>query len=217
MRWRRAVGWQPASLAWRVAALFLAGSSLFALGSFPAYAGRVDGRALGITFVVGAVLFTAAAASQLVQVSGGIRVWAPQARDAVWAACWVQLAGTLLFNVNTIDAMVTTFDVQQVNRLVWAPDFLGSIAFLIASHLAWLAVRGRPWPVRREDPEWWAAVLNYVGSVFFMASAIGAFTLETTGEPVNLALVNGGTFLGAVCFWLGAWAVLPTPRRQPVP
>jgi len=27
---------------------------------------------------------------------------------------------------------------EQTNRLVWAPDFFGSIAFLVASHLAWL-------------------------------------------------------------------------------
>ncbi|MEQ6902596.1 hypothetical protein [Nocardioides sp. YIM 152588] len=217
MRWRRPPTWEPSSLAWWVATLFLGGSTLFALGSLPAYAARLDPPAVGITFVVGAVLFTAAAAGQLVQVSGGARVWAPRVRGAVWIACWVQLAGTLLFNVSTIDAMVTTFDVHEVNRLVWAPDLLGSIAFLVASHLAWLAVRGRPWRARREDPDWWAAVLNYLGSVFFMGSAIGAFTLETTGEPLNLVLVNGGTFLGAACFWAGAWVLLPAPRRELAP
>ena len=45
-----------------------------------------------------------------------------------------------------------------------------------------------------------------------MASALAAFTLDTTGEVLNLAIVNSGTFLGAVCFWLGAWVLLPAPR-----
>jgi hypothetical protein len=215
VRWRRTVAWTPGELDWWVPVLFLVGATLFALGSFPAYAQLVDPRVVGVTFVVGAVFFTSAATGQLGQASGGPRVWAPRSRDRLWWAALVQLAGTLLFNVNTIDAMTTTFTVQQENRLVWAPDFFGSIAFLVASHLAWLATCGRLWLVRRDDPDWWSAALNYVGSIWFMASALAAFTLETTGEPVNLALVNSGTFLGAVCFWLGAWVLLPAPRAAP--
>ena len=212
MRWRREVAWHPGDLGWRVAMLFIVGSTLFALGSFPPYAQLVDPRVVGITFVIGSLFFTSAAFSQLVQVSEGIRVWAPPSRGKLWWACAVQLVGTLLFNVNTIDATVTTFDVQQENRLVWAPDFFGSIAFLVASHLAWLATCGKLWAVDREDPDWWSAFLNYVGSIFFMASALAAFTLDTTGEVLNLSIVNSGTFLGAVCFWLGAWVLRPKAR-----
>ncbi len=49
-----------------------------------------------------------------------------------------------------------------------------------------------------------------------MLSALGAFTLPTTGEPVNLTLVNAGTFLGAVCFLVGAYVLLPAAAaREP--
>ena len=120
-----------------------------------------------------------------------------------------QLIGTLFFNLNTFDAMLTTLTVEQTNRLVWAPDFFGSIAFLIASHLAWLMVCQRLWCVRTSDADWWIAALNYLGSIFFMASAIAAFTLPTTGEALNITVVNVGTFLGAVCFFVGAYLLLP--------
>ena len=53
------------------------------------------------------------------------------------------------------------------------------------------------------------AALNYVGSIFFMLSALGAYTLSTTGDMVNITWVNAGTFVGAVCFFLGAYLLLP--------
>jgi hypothetical protein len=121
----------------------------------------------------------------------------------------VQLVGTVLFNLNTIRAAFDSLDTEETNRLVWAPDFFGSIAFLIASHLAWVVVCHGLWSVRRDDAAWWVAAVNYLGSIFFMASAIASFTLTTTGEMVNTTIVNSGTFLGAVCFLLGAYLLLP--------
>ena len=157
--------------------LFIVGSALFALGSFPPYSQLVDGRAVGITFVIGSLFFTTAALSATVQVidedrNDGTRArWWSESRVARlrWAAV-IQLAGTLLFNVNTIDAMITTFDVEETNRLVWAPDFFGCIAFLVASHLYWWDTRTRRDGHGNEprDSEWWSSLLNYIGSVFFM-------------------------------------------------
>jgi hypothetical protein len=65
------------------------------------------------------------------------------------------------------------------------------------------------WAVRRGDPNWSIAALNYVGSILFMLSAIASFVLPTTGEVLNTAIVNTGTFLGAVCFFVGAYLLLP--------
>jgi hypothetical protein len=221
MQWRRRVEWTPHDLAWRIAVLFMVGSSFFALGSFPPYSQLVDGRVVGITFVIGSLFFTSAGYSAFVQVINDgagpaqrTKLWAWSPRGALWWAAVVQLAGTILFNVNTIDAMVTTFTVEETNRLVWGPDFFGSIAFLVASHLAWMHLGGRFWFSNTDDPEWWSSMLNYLGSVFFMASAIASFTLTTTGEALNTAIVNTGTFLGAVCFLVGAYVLLPpsSPR-----
>jgi hypothetical protein len=221
MQWRRRVEWTPRDPGWRIAVLFMVGSTLFAIGSFPPYSQLVDGRIVGITFVVGSLFFTSAAYGAFVQVINDgsddptrTRLWAWSPRGALWWAAVVQLVGTILFNVNTIDAMVTTFTVEETNRLVWGPDFFGSIAFLVASHLAWMHLGGRFWFSDTDDPEWWSSMLNYLGSVFFMASAIASFTLTTTGEALNTAIVNTGTFLGAICFLVGAYLLLPaaTPK-----
>jgi hypothetical protein len=222
MTWRRRLEWKPGDLGWRVAALFMVGSSLFALGSFPPYAYAVDAGVDAATFALGSVFFTAAAYSQFLTVinpeppEGMFRFWAWQTRSLDWWATIVQFAGTLFFNLSTFAALITYQTIQQEDRLVWRPDFLGSIAFLAASHFAWLAVCHRVWCVERDDDEWWVAALNYLGSIFFMASAVAAFILPTTGEVINIGIVNLGTFGGAVCFFLGAYLLLP-PVQTTVP
>jgi hypothetical protein len=221
MIWRRQLSWSPRLLEWRVSALFMVGATLFAAGSFPAYSQAVPGTVLGVTFVVGAIFFTSAAYSQFLEIVNRsrasesyeapprFRLWAWQPARILWWATVVQLTGTLLFNVSTIDAMADSLDVQDENRLVWAPDMFGSIAFIIASHLAWRDTCGSNWCVRRDDSDWWIAVLNYLGSIFFITAAIASFTLPTTGEVLNITLVNLGTFAGAVCFFAGAYLLLP--------
>ena len=218
MRWHRQLAWTPGDLGWRVALLFMVGSSFFALGSFPPYSELVDARIVGVTFFTGSLFFTSAGYSQFLQVvnegGGRFRFWGWRPRRMLWWALLVQLVGTLFFNLNTFRALNEELTAAQANRLVWAPDFFGSIAFLVASHLAWLVVCGRLWRVERESPGWWTALLNYLGSVFFMLSAIAAFTLNT-GELINASIANSGTFLGAVCFFLGAYLLLPAaPRRS---
>ena len=144
-----------------------------------------------------------------------VRYWAWQPSSKAWWSAAVQLVGTLFFNVNTIDAMIDGLSTEQTDRLVWAPDFFGSACFLVASHLAWLVVCGRLWCVRRDDADWWGALLNYVGSILFMFAAIAAFTLPTTGEELNITIVNSGTFAGAACFFAGAYLLLPPANGTP--
>lgn len=221
MQWHRQLTWNPRSLDWRVAILFMVGASLFSLGSFPAYAQLVDPGVVGATFFVGSLFFTTAAYSQFLQVANTseipsetsrterFRFWAWQPRRTLWWSAVVQLVGTPFFNVNTFRAMSDSISAAETNRLVWAPDFFGSISFLVASHLAWLIVCGSIWCVQRNNSDWWIAVLNYVGSIFFMLSATAAFTLPTTGEEVNITFVNVATLIGALCFFFGAYLLLP--------
>ncbi len=218
MQWHRHIGWRPHDRGWRTALLFIVGSSLFAIGSFPPYAQFVDGRVVGITFFLGSLFFTAAGYSTFLQVinddQSPTKHWAWSPRGALWWAAVTQSIGTLLFNINTFDAMITTFTVEETNRLVWGPDFFGCIAFLVSSHVAWMHLNGRFWRSDTDDAEWWSDFLPYVGSVLFMASAIASFTLTTTGEPINIAIVNTGTFLGAICFLLAAYVTLPPSHHQ---
>jgi hypothetical protein len=223
MQWHRDLSWNPSDLGWRIPVLFMTGAFIFALGSFPLYSQNIDPGAVGVTFVVGSIIFTSAAYSSFVQMindgasangSDHFRYWAWQPSRTLWWAAIVQLAGTLFFNASTFRAMIDGLSTEQTDRLVWAPDFFGSTCFLIASHLAWLFVCGRLWCVRRDDPDWWGALLNYVGSLLFMLAALASFTLTTTGDEINTTIVNSGTFAGAACFFVGAYLLLP-PATAP--
>lgn len=212
MRLQRPILGIDRDLGWWVAVLFMAGSTVFALGSFPPYSQNVDPGVVGSTFFVGSLLFTSAAAAQLVQINRQPPDTGGCTRQLDWWASIVQLVGTLLFNVSTFAAMADGLSTEETNRLVWAPDVFGSIAFISASALAWRALGGTPAEGDRGSDEWRIAVLNGVGSIVFMISAIAALTLPTTGEVLNTTLVNLGTFVGAICFLWGAYLLLPVRR-----
>lgn len=87
------------------------------------------------------------------------------------------------------------------------------MCFLVASWLAYAEVNRGVLPRTDRSVGWAVAALNLLGSIAFGLAAVGARYLHTTGEPANLALVNGGTFLGAVCFLVGA-AMLPVESAR---
>ena len=124
--------------------------SLFALGSFPPYANGTNPTVVGITYFVGSIFFTSAGYLQFVQTINTpeeagegrhrTRLFAWQPHRIDWWSASVQSIGTLLFNRTTFNAMDAALSTSQQERLVWAPDMFGSIAFMIASTLAWLEV-----------------------------------------------------------------------------
>ncbi len=189
------------------------GSACFALGAVPGYAGAAGVTADGVTFFVGSLFFTAAACGQFLQSNNGRK---RGHRDKGWWAAAVQLAGTLFFNASTLHALTSSLSAAQQDRLVWRPDAYGSVCFLMASGLA-LAVPADPGRSRRpRDRPWWIAVINMAGSVAFGVSAVASYVVPDSGLPRNAALVNLGTFLGALCFLVGAYLLLPRSRAQPV-
>jgi hypothetical protein len=121
----------------------------------------------------------------------------------------VQLVGTVFFNVTTLAALDSSLDATQAHRLVWAPDMLGSICFLVASGLAWFEVSHGWWSWRTRDISWRIAALNLAGSIAFGVSAVASKVVETTGEPRTIMLVNLGTAVGGACFLVGAVLLLP--------
>jgi len=192
----------------------------------PWYVNAVGTVANAATFFVGSLFFTSASSLQLLQSQnpkmapgaapemerGPLALWAPRPRDQGWLAAATQFPGTLAFNVSTLLAIDQSLSIRQVDRLVWAPDLVGSILFLVASSYAILAVAGsfRTW--RPHDPWWCIAWTNMAGSIFFMISAIGAVVLPATGSEANARWANVGTFAGAVCFLVGALWLLPAWR-----
>ena len=52
----------------------------------------------------------------------------------------IQLIGTLFFNITTFAGTRADLNLAQERHLIWAPDVLGSVAFLVASWLAYSEV-----------------------------------------------------------------------------
>ena len=212
--------------------LFMVGSSLFVLGAVPWYAEAAGLRATAITFFIGSLFFTSAAFLQYRQAvdalppGGGGRyhdhgdhgdrqvlVWAPH--DLDWSASAVQLAGTLWFNWSTGNAIRQNLSAAVGDHRVWRPDVLGSIAFLVASALACAAVHRAGGSAVHRTPDWWIGVANMTGSVAFGVSAVASFIVPADGDLWNAELSNLGTFVGALCFLVGAALLLPAARDAP--
>jgi YrhK-like protein len=215
--------WRPERIGWWVATAFMVGSLAFALGPFPPYADAVASPStVATTYFVGSLFFTTAGYLQFVQTINAeperrgrgkrIRLIAWQPHRIAWWAASVQSVGTLLFNRSTFHALDAALSTAQQNRLVWAPDLFGSVAFIVASTLAWLEVCHRWWGWRPRDTGWRIVALNLVGSIAFIVSAFAAFVRPATGELASVPISNLGTFVGAVCFFLGAALLIPELR-----
>jgi hypothetical protein len=201
------VATSPGHLNRRIAWLFIVGSSCFGLGSAPFYAQLVAPSVVGVTFFIGSLFFTGAALLQFLQALAGGRAGQSERVDLLAAA--VQLAGTLFFNITTFTGMNDALSTHQEHIRVWAPDAFGSICFLVASGLAFHEVCGAWFCRRWHDRPWQISALNMLGSIFFGISAVTSFVLPDTGELLNTAATNAFTFLGAVCFLLGAYLLIP--------
>lgn len=199
--------------------LFFIGAALFALGVLLSLPPALPPLLSAVTYAVGAVFFTAAATLQLVLARRALpeaerRSLPLRARTADWLAAAIQLVGTLLFNVNTIDAVLTIgARPELVDVEVWVPDIVGSSAFLVSSAIAIAPkVRSRRY-FRAADVSQRIAFLNLAGSVLFGVSAVSALELRSRTD-VSLVWANIGTFFGALCFLVAAWLFGWSPRSR---
>ncbi len=214
---------RPRRLNATIAVLFMIGSACFALGTIPWYVNAVGDVPDAITFFIGSIFFTSASFSQLLQSQSPqmapdagaddlarrrvvMRAWLPH--DRGWLAAATQFPGTLAFNGSTAFAIATSLTATQTRHLVWVPDFVGSILFLVSSAYAILALG----PLLELEPEslaWEIAWLNMIGSIFFMVSAIASYVLPSSAQAIDPRWANLGTLLGAICFFAGAALMLP--------
>jgi hypothetical protein len=217
------VWWAPHRASWWIGVLFAVGSICFFIGPFPGFVELVGSAVDGLVFFVGSIFFTTAAALQCLETfnadrvpgGGGARGFRLVALDPGridWWSSVVQFAGTLLFNVSTFHAMQTGFEDVSYNRLVWAPDAVGSACFLVSGYLAYVEVCGRLACHRGregEELEWRIAAVNLVGCIAVGISAVASYVVPSTGSIVDLAAANLFTALGGLCFLVGAVLLLP--------
>ncbi len=213
----------PRLLPWWIALLFMIGAAHFALGAAiglwpPGGQDRaIDAQSAGWVFFIGSLFFTSAASLQWLEaINHDLVATAPprwrffawQPRSLGFVACGTQLVGTLLFNANTGDALLSDLDWKHQELLVWSPNILGSLCFLVASQAALMEVSHSYWSWRPRDLSWWIAVINLAGSLFFMLSALASFV--TPGSALAAPWLAGfGTFAGALCFFAAAYLLIP--------
>jgi YrhK-like protein len=205
-----------------MALCFASGATCFLVAPFPGYVNLVGEGADAATFFAGSILFTAGGALQSWLALPGRR----SGRDglAAWRAAAIQSVGTVCFNVTTYQAMHTALDSPHYDRLVWRPDAIGSVCFLVSGAIAYGASARHGWLPARGGPGWWQPGVNLLGCVFFGIAAVAGYVVPSTGSMLDLAAANWNTCLGAACFLACAAAGLrvePTegpagrPLRRP--
>jgi hypothetical protein len=220
--------WAPKRLAWWIAILFAIGSVHFAVGGVGATwpqsvpAPLRDARLLNWVFFVGSLFFTAAAWLQWLEalnrdVAEALRNTAPHTwrwlgwrpHNLGYLASAVQLVGTILFNFNTADAMITGLSWEEVDLLIWTPNIAGCVCFLVASYLAYAEVSQGAASVAPRSVSWWIAVVNLLGSVGFQLSALYSFAGPEPADANALFWAGFYTAAGAGCFLLGSYLMIP--------
>ena len=206
---------QQRSLTWWIGLIFAIGSFCFVIGPIPIYAEWVGTQIDAATFFVGSLFFTTAAYLSYMQVARQVGhrwgCWSPR-HIGFWATL-IQLVGTVYFNMTTFRSLAQV-PADMANQVIWRPDALGSICFLVASVFAFAEAGHRWWSWRPGERDWHITALNLWGSVFFGLSAIGAH-YDSAGGLRNAQLANAGTFLGAVCFLAASLLLMPEGRTPP--
>ncbi len=204
-------------LNWVAAAAFTVGGLLFALGALVAQIGSGEAVSAASIYLAGGIFFSSGGYASLLGAinaprnldeNGALRSdwwrwWSFEPLRIEWLATFVLFAGTLAFGISLLDSFIKGLSTEQVNRLIWAPEMVGCVMFLISGHLAIVEVcHGSPKLLPR-SLEWWIVAVNQLGSILFFVSALAAFIRPATASVVNVDVANWGTFGGAMCFAAG--------------
>src|SRR5215208_7805905 len=142
-----------------MALLFAGGSACFVVASLPGFVQLAGSAVAGIVYFVGSLQFTSAASIKWLLTIRRVNI--------DWASSAIQFVGTLLFNLNTYDALQKGLDANSYDRLVWTPDLVGSLCFLISSYLAYGVASGGFFARPRRSRDSVIATLNLAGSIAF--------------------------------------------------
>ena len=218
--------WESVRIPQWMCALFMIGSFAFAAGALLSFIPSIPGIIVGGIFFLGSIFFTTAAYLQFFETintppvdetAGGADhaifiAWQPHRID--WWSAAIQLIGTLYFNITTFYGLSTNLSPLKSFVVVWSADFFGSVLFLLSSWLAYgetsSALTGSRW----HSLTWRIVLLNLLGSIAFGVSAITSFVRPSVGAMISATATNLFTFLGAACFFIGAFLQLQEIARE---
>jgi hypothetical protein len=198
---------------WVSATAFVIGGSLFALGAALALSGA-PAKTSSWIYLIGGVFFSTGGYAGLLQVVNGPRAvdangvlaagrwrwWAREPDRLEWLSAAALFVGTLVFAILLVDSFIEGLSASAENHLVWSPDMIGCTLFLVSGQMAIAEVCHRRWCWRSRDLGWWIVIVNQLGSILFMASAVASFARPVGGEILSVALADWGTLTGALCF-----------------
>ena len=179
------------ALSWWVAVVFTTGSVFFVLGAAGAVVDPTKWWPNPLYFA-GSALFTIGASLQLREIALAgrdvllpprpashllRRSWLYRPGRLDWNAAVIQLAGTLLFNINCFYGMWMSLSHAQEDLRVWVPSTVASICFVVSSWLSLAEAEGRWFSWRPRQLEWWITVGSLLGSWGFLLSSLAGFFL----------------------------------------
>jgi len=186
------------------ATAFVIGGSLFCVGALLAQAHVGGPRLAAAVFLAGGVFFTTGGYSSVLLAANSRgeewRWWSTEPGRLEWASAVALFIGTLYFGGSLLAALIGDLTTAQEHRLVWSPEVVGCVLFLVSGHLALVQLRRERRQGGGTSLGWRIAVVNQVGSVLFMVAAIAAFVRPTTGDELAVGIANWSTFAGAACF-----------------
>lgn len=218
--------WLPKTLNWWIGLTFSIGSLLFLTASICSLVlmsglpAALDLSNSNRMFFCGSIFFTFAAYLQLFQSANPDSLfptlnvkprnylgWRPA--DIGWVSSAFQFLGTLLFNINTFNAMSSDLSWIQLDVRVWLPDLVGSLLFLASGYLAFAETCHSHWSWNFRDLSWRIVFANLIGCLAFMAAAITAFSSPNSTNLTLEFFSMAMTTLGAGGFLVGAIMMLP--------
>jgi hypothetical protein len=225
--------WAPDRLAWWVAVVFVVGSVLFVLGAAASLTPSLfggDETLLSITaesfYSVGALLYTIAVYGQILESlneddqiteSGDGHPpsswrwfgFEPRNLSYLWAV--VFLIGALVFNYESIAALLSGLDVLSGQIGLWWTSLLGAVAFFVASVLQGVEAGHGYLPQTVREVSWWVSLMFALGSLGFVVGSLPGFSVAGTyghsGEP-GASIVKIGFLLGGIAFTIGSALML---------
>jgi hypothetical protein len=201
---------------------FFLGGGLFTLGAVLSQLDAATPSTINWTFLIGGFFFSTGAYAALVQEINSPRAidqdgslsenrwrwWSYEPSRPGWMAAFVLFCGTLAFAVSLVDVFISRLETKQIDHLVWAPEMVGCVLFLVSGHIGIIEVCHGRFRLLPRDLGWWIVTVNQLGSWLFFLSGLAAYVRPATGEVINVAVINWGTALGAACFSVAGLAQL---------
>ncbi len=193
---------------------FTIGGALFTLGAVLAQLSAASTTTIDLVFLCGGVFFSTGGYASIVQEANSPRSvgpdgslaqtrwrwWAYEPMRPGWVSAFVLFVGTLAFAISLVDVFLTNLDPKQENHLIWAPEMIGCVLFLVSGHVAIQEICHGRFRLIPRSLGWWVVSVNQLGSILFFLSGLAAYIRPVTDSVINTNVMNWGTALGAFCF-----------------